>query len=530
MEPKRSNQEETAGARDATPTEATAPGEQFSLLSHDLRSALADILGGVRLIDRGRLDDATRAQIDRIEAAGQVLVGLLDAEPTGGALDGMSATRPPTALELNGFLDLIRKRWSARASEKGLVFSISKAEHLPRIVTLDRVTLERVIGNLISNAVKFTDQGKVVLKVSLENDASLCFRVCDDGPGMSPQALEHLFRYAARPGGTRKPGSGLGLYIAKALASQIGGKLEIANRAEGGAEAIFRIPATVWAASNSEFPVVESPPDLTGLRILVAEDNLTNQMVVAHMIEAMGADFALAADGREALALARAGHFDLALLDIEMPRMNGLELIHALRAAPPPLCDMPLVALTAYVMREHRDRIHAAGADGIISKPILSLSAFGNEIRRHLGRNRASAAPGPTTGADRTDGLVDRMVYDRLIDTIGPGARGELLDKLRIDATAVARGLRRGLNAGDMAIIREHTHVLISVAGAIGARRLQDAAQRLNAAARRKASDEVADLCTTCLEGLDALQTFIHAESQTMNPGIYGENRNGGAG
>ncbi len=527
MEPKNSKQD-TSGAQDTPVFETTGPRGQFSLLSHDLRSALADILGGVRLINRQALDKATRIQIDRIEAAGQVLVGLLDAESADNAPGDAPTQRPSTALELNGFLDLIRKRWAARAAEKGLAFSIDNANDLPRVAALDRVTLERVIGNLISNAVKFTDTGKVVLSVSLEDDGSLCFCIRDDGPGMSPRALEQLFRYAARPGGMKKPGSGLGLYIAKELAGHIGGSLEIGNRAEGGVEATFRIPAAIWAGNKREFPVIEAPPDLTGLRILVAEDNLTNQMVVAQMIEAMGADFVLAADGREALSLARAGHFDLALLDIEMPRMNGLELIHALRASPPPLADMPLVALTAYVMREHRDRIFAAGADGIISKPILSLSAFGNEIRHHLERNRATAISGDARVAADADSVVDRVVYDHLIETIGPAARGELLEKLRLDATAVAQGLRRGLDAGDMAVIRERTHVLISVAGAIGARRLQDVAQRLNAAARRKAPDEVAALSAVCLDGLNSLQSFIHAESLRVTPGWYQTTPGGG--
>ncbi len=494
---------------------AAGPKERLSLLSHDLRSALTDILGGLRLIERQGLDDKVITQLDRIDAASRTLARLLEPDVVEEALGVAPLTQHRVAVGLAAFLDGIGKRWQARAAEKGLGFAIVTGDDLPEAVTLDRVTLERVTGNLISNAIKFADKGKVELRVAVEPDGALCLRVLDEGPGISPAALGSLYGYAARAGRLNKPGSGLGLFIARELAANMGATLDVHNREQGGVEAVFRIPSGGWERRPVREVAQEVIPDLTGLRILVAEDNLTNQLVVKHMLDAMGADYVMAADGREALSFLETGHFDIALLDIEMPRMTGLELIREIRAKDPPLGKMPLVALTAYAMQKHRERIAAAGADGVIAKPLLSLAGFGNEICRFLGH-----VPGGVerkvvandVGRMGADDLIDRRVYDRLIETIGPEARGELLDKLGEDTRNVKMGLRAALAENDMNGIRSNTHMLVSVAGAIGASGLQGDARDLNAAARSDGADAVRMLGEKCLEGLDRLQEFILGE------------------
>ena len=492
----------------------------FSLLSHDLRSALSDILGGIRLIDSDRLDRETRGHLERITAAGEVLARLLDkaadeagaqAQPAGNAVN----------LTLSDFLDDIRKRWSARAREKGVAFDIVADSALPAIVTLDRVALDRVIANLLGNAVKFTDRGRVELRVACDEARRLSFTIRDDGPGLSPEALARLFQFQGRPGSNGKPGSGLGLFIARELSQKMGAHLRVANRPEGGAEAELLFPQDSWfERSLRRDPAATAPdpgesPDLSGLNILLAEDNKTNQLVATQMLKALGADFAVASDGLEALEILERQRFDLALLDIEMPRMTGLELIRELRSRPEPLASMPLVALTAYVMREHRERIFAAGADGIIAKPIMSIDALGRAVRDHLGGGAPAPAPVPAPAPEPEQagaGVVERARFDSLVRTIGADSIAELLAKLQSDTDAVAEGLGRGRASLDLAEIRSQTHILISVAGAIGATGLQHLAQRLNAAANRQDAPDIDSLCGECLAGLKALQGFILEE------------------
>jgi len=501
--------------------------DRFSLVSHDLRSALADILGGLHLIDDQKLDADARAHFERVAASGETLARLLEKTMTDDVEVPDDPVTTPSNIKLGIFLDDIRRRWAGHAQEKGVSFLLEVEAGLPAIVTLDRVALDRVIANLIGNAIKYTDQGDVVLAVRCGPENALIFELRDQGPGFSDEALARLFQYEGRPEKTAKPGSGLGLFIAKELSDLLGASLKICNRADGsGADATLLVPYDMWfdrnlrRDGNIDSTRDQAPPDLTGLRILLAEDNKTNQLVASQMLAAMGAECSVASDGVEALELLETQVFDLALLDIEMPRMTGLELIKAIRAKPAPLSDMPLVALTAYVMREHRERISAVGADGIISKPLMSLHDFGTSIldfhhgvkRRTLTHPASEIQKPKVAPAVSRSNVVDRSVFDGLIKMIGPRSTAELLGKLQADTDMVAEGLARGQQSLNLAEIRSQTHILISVAGAIGARGLQHIAQRLNGAANRNEADEIDALCKTCLSGLAELQGFILEE------------------
>ncbi len=501
--------------------------DRFSLVSHDLRSALSEILGGLKLIDRDRLDAETRIQIDRIEVSGETLARLLDKTLTEEADAGEAAVTRAVNINLSGFLSDVTKRWTAHAQEKGIEFVLESSASMPAIVTLDRVALDRVIANLVGNSIKFTDQGKVVLKVHCTEQKELCFALIDDGPGFSANALAQLYQYQGRPLGMEKPGSGLGLFIAKELSDLLGARLDIFNRKDSsGAVAELYLPHEAWfdrsLRRDGKAPDLSGsgPVDLSGLRILLAEDNKTNQLVATQMLGAMGAEFRVASDGLEALELLEGDQFDLALLDIEMPRMSGLEVIKAVRAMPEGKAEMPLVALTAYVMREHRERIFGAGADGIIAKPLMSIEELGLAILDHHQGARARkmvAPPEDSTNVYPITEVVDRDIFDTLVDTIGADSTAELFAKLQADTDTVAEGLARGQQTIDLAEIRSQTHILISVAGAIGAKRLQHIAQRLNAAANREEADEINALCDICLSGLAELQGFILDEQAKVD-------------
>lgn len=238
---------------------------------------------------------------------------------------------------------------------------------------------------------------------------------------------------------------------------------------------------------------------LAGLRVLLAEDNPTNQLVATQMLESLGASVSLAEDGAEALEIIGRETFDVMLVDIEMPRVSGIDVIRNLRAAEGPVAAMPMIALTAYVMREHRAAIDAAGADGVIAKPILSIEQFGAEIRRYM-RRRIDAAGGAALGAGPANGatngatqpvIVD-AVYETLSDTIGEAAMAELLDKVVIDTEAAQARLEQARESLSLSEVRAVTHILISVAGAIGAHLVQVEAKRLNEAAHAGDSATVA--------------------------------------
>jgi CheY-like chemotaxis protein len=231
---------------------------------------------------------------------------------------------------------------------------------------------------------------------------------------------------------------------------------------------------------------------LSGLRILLAEDNPTNQLVATQMLESLGASVVLAVDGAEALEITGRESFDVMLIDIEMPRVNGIEMIRTVRGYSGPAAEVPMIALTAYVMREHRAAIDAAGADGVIAKPILSIEQLGADILRYM-RKRSIPAIVESEGAgsanDVTGPVIDRNIYDTLAEAIGPEAMAGLLGKVNPDIQGARDRLVRALDPIDLGEIRSVTHILISVAGAIGAVPVQERAKQMNVAGHR---DDVA--------------------------------------
>lgn len=493
----------------------------MSLLSHDLRSALSDILGGIQLIDKDQFDQPTLEHFDRISAAGETLARLLTKLLSDEPGTGAGMVTQPGNLNLTDFLTDILRRWTDRAHEKNIGFSVVTESSLPAIVTVDRVALERVMANLVGNAIKFTDAGQVTLSVQCTKDRALSFKLTDQGPGLSDASLAKLFQYEGRPTDTAKPGTGLGLFIAKELAGILGADLSVRNNDDIGATAELSLPHEAWfdrslrKSGKAPGGAARGPVDLSAMKILLAEDNKTNQLVATQMLGAMGATFRVASDGLEALELLEAETFDLALLDIEMPRMSGLELIKTVRSMPAPLCNMPLVALTAYVMREHRERIYGAGADGIIAKPLMSIEELGQAVLDYYdgAKSRELVELDPNIQEPVADNsVVNRQIFDNLVETIGAETTAELLSKLQADTDTVAEGLTHGRQSLDLAEIRSQTHILISVAGAIGATKLQHIAQHLNAAANRREAKEVDRLCKTCLFALAELQGFILQE------------------
>ncbi len=482
---------------------AEAEGARLALLGHDLRAAVSDIVGGLRLIDAARLEEGPRSQFERVRAASEVLARLLE-DALAGMVGEEVAGSAPASMALSRLLRDVELRWAGRAREKGLDFALRPAADLPRMIRLDRIALERILSNLLSNAVKYTDRGGIEMAVTLTADATLCFAVRDDGPGFEPPA-----RPGCREGTDRtaKPGCGLGLQIAVEMAARLGGRLIMHNREAGGAEATLCLPQAAWSPEVGAPEVEPGLPDLSQMKVLVAEDSDLNQMLIRQMLTALGAEVALAQDGLEALNRLESGAFDLALIDIEMPRLSGIEVMRAIRAGGGRHARMPILAVTAYTLRANREAILAAGADSILAKPFGGIDTFGAAIAALLERARGPAeAAAP---AEAPPQALDVGRFEKLLDIAGPAGRDELLARLLSDLRAVERGLVQGCETPDFAQICAQTHVLIAVSGAVGAERLMQAAQRLNGAAHRHALVAVRELGPEVMALLDDLIHFI---------------------
>ncbi len=497
----------------------------LAMLSHDLKSALTGVIGGLKQIETEKLNTSDLKHRDGALAsaleASRLLDGILDIE----AIESGQFELNNEVTNLEGFLAEIYRRWTARAEWKNLSLKVYMDGDLPKTVELDRGRLSRVLGNLLDNAIKYTERGKVEISVQIQDNNQLSFTICDDGPGFSEEALDSLFEFRGRPANSTKPGSGLGLYISQSLLSQMGGEIKICNRMGRGAEAVVTVETEVSehigedderAASVTIFPTTKLP-DLSGLSILLAEDNITNQMVVTQMLDAMGAQFEIASDGVEALEKFEGHDFDVLLLDIEMPRLSGLDVIRAIRSRTDKKQAQTIIALTAYAMREHREKISVAGADGLIAKPILGIEDFGVDILNYY--NRASGSTGAhlravqaNNTAPANDALVDLAIYQNLENTIGKDTMQELLSKVAIDFTSIKDGIQSGLDSKDKRSVSASSHMLISVAGAIGAVSTQEAAQALNKACHHGGWTEIGTHSDTCLTNIGELLRFTEGK------------------
>ncbi|MGB0854366.1 MAG: response regulator [Pikeienuella sp.] len=249
---------------------------------------------------------------------------------------------------------------------------------------------------------------------------------------------------------------------------------------------------------------------LKGMKVLLAEDNVTNQLVATQMLEALGAEVDVAADGAIALELLKDAAYDVLLVDIEMPRVSGLDVIRSVRDSAEPLASAPIVALTAYAMQEHREKISRAGADGLIPKPIISIEQFGLDILGYMDDGLAARG---THAAKMTNDAhsasIDQSVYDSLELSMGAETMRDLLGKVESDLISIRDQITTARETGDTDQMRSATHVLMSVAGAIGGITLQSQAEQLNGLAHKGAFSEMRALAADALDELELVLEFV---------------------
>jgi CheY-like chemotaxis protein len=492
---------------------ATSPRERrIALIGHDLRSAVGDVVGGLQLLDETGLDPDALLQLERVRAASEALGRLVD-EAVAALAEGTAPADPGSpeerrSLTLADFVRDLERRWAGHAAAQGLAMTAEFGPDLPDAVALPPLTLERILGNLLDNAHKYAQRGRIVLAVERAACGTLSFSVRDAGPGFSDASLARLFELSGRPPHSPQPGTGLGLHIAKDLADRLGGWLDIRNRPDGGAEVTLALPRSAWCPEERALADAPASPDLRGLRVLIADDGATNRRLMAEMLTRLGATCDLAEDGIAARDALAARDYDLALVDIHMPRLTGTEVVAAVRALPGPRAEVPILAVSAFVLQLHRDQIYAAGADGILTKPVVSVAAAGEAVRETLRRAAARrAAPEHAAGATAEPpgrnalppfgttpdpaGRLDAARLRHLLDIAGPGTRQELLDRLACDLDRAATGLDDAAARGDLASVRSQTHVLISLTGAVGAEGLQARMEAVNAAAHAGDADAI---------------------------------------
>ena len=371
---------ETLGAALAAAEQASEAKSAFlANMTHELRTPLNGIVAGADMLARGDLSERSRDLVEMIRASSETLQRLLS-----DVLDLARAETGVIALETQPFHvgDTVRSAaalFRLGAEEKGLTLDVEVDPSLESLAAGDMARLRQVLSNLLSNAVKFTEHGRIVVRVARTDGDRVRFAVEDTGLGFDPAQKDRLFdRFQqADDSFTRRfGGAGLGLAISRELVELMGGELDGDGRPGAGAAFWFEAPLPPTAAAA---PTVAPtlPPD-NGLRILLADDHATNRQVVQLMLSGV-ADIVSVQNGAEAVEAFRQRSFDLVLMDMQMPVMDGLDAIRELRrmeAEAGRRRRVPMIMLTANTQPEHVRASAEAGADRHLGKPVTTRALF----------------------------------------------------------------------------------------------------------------------------------------------------------
>lgn len=355
-----------------------AKSEFLATITHEIRTPMNAVMAAAQLLTRTRLTREQGEHVAMLNAAGETLLALLNDVLDMSKIEAGKMTVETIDFPVAEDLDRAMRVWELRARDKALTFRLEIAPDFPTAVRGDPLRMRQILFNLISNAVKFTEAGHIIMRAWREagddGEPMLVFEVEDTGPGMSAETLASLFREFQQGGraiAREKGGTGLGLAISRRLAELLGGDLSAQSTLGAGSTFRLRLPYRPAAAAPArETEDAEAPQTARQLRVLVAEDQPVNQRIVALFLKPTGWDVVMTADGEEALEALEAGGFDVVLMDMQMPRLDGPEATQRLRASAGPNRDIPVIALTANAMDHHRATFMDAGADAFIAKPI----------------------------------------------------------------------------------------------------------------------------------------------------------------
>jgi PAS domain S-box-containing protein len=487
---RKETERELAAARDQALETTRLKSEFLANMSHEIRTPMNGIFGMTELLLDTALSSEQRELAATLHRCAGGLLNVLNDVLDFSKIEARQLQLETASFRLREHVDDTLRELVPAASKKGLTLAVDVLPEVPDALTGDPHRLRQVVVNLIGNAIKFTERGAVIGRVSVESQTeggvALHVSVADTGIGIPAEKHQAIFDAFAQGDGSmtrRYGGTGLGLAISSRLVDMMGGRIWLESEVGQGSTFHFtaRFGLSQEARLSRSRPPAGSGVSHTPARILVAEDDPVNRMVTVRLLEYHGHTVATAEDGRQVLALLEQERFDLILMDLQMPEMDGLEAVGAIRAHERTTgTRLPIVALTAHAMTGDRERCLEAGMDAYVAKPVrgADLVAAVDEVLAQPGVEKAACrSKPPATHALDTESLLRRVGED-------PGLLLDLVKAFQVDSRRLLDEVRSGLSRCEPGLVERAAHRLKGSLGTLGASAAYEAAARLEAFGR----------------------------------------------
>lgn len=452
----------------------------ISTVSHELRTPLNGIVGLSRILLDTELTAEQEKYLKTIHVSAVTLGNIFNDIIDMDKMERRKVQLDNQPVDFTSFLADLENLSALQAQQKGLRFNLEPTLPLPHQVITDGTRLRQILWNLISNAVKFTQQGQVTVRVRYDEGDMLHFEVEDSGIGIPQDELDKIFAmyYQVKDshGGKPATGTGIGLAVSRRLAKNMGGDITVTSEQGKGSTFTLTIHApSVAEEVDDAFDEDDMP--LPALNVLLVEDIELNVIVARSVLEKLGNSVDVAMTGKAALEMFKPGEYDLVLLDIQLPDMTGLDISRALTKRYPREDLPPLVALTANVLKDKQEYLNA-GMDDVLSKP-LSVPALTAMIKKFWDTQDDEESTVTTEENSKSEALLDIPMLEQYLELVGP--------KLITDGLAVFERMMPGyvsvlesnLTAQDKKGIVEEGHKIKGAAGSVGLRHLQQLGQQI---------------------------------------------------
>jgi len=477
-------------------TENVAKTDFLANISHELRTPFQGILGMLSLLRDTRLEPIQSEYIDCAHESAVHLLSLLNDILDLTKLEARKMEIVPEPVHIVRLVRDVGSLMSAAALAKRIGFHTVLDEQVPHWIRADDTRIRQILFNLLSNAIKFTDHGIVQLHVDLTQGAHgqslIRFIVSDDGIGMDAETLSRLFRRFSQGGRGREhrvAGSGLGLEISQRLARLMDGDITVTSKPGVGSTFTFTVPLNTCSEPESAAAREREIADAVGsLRVLVSEDHPINRQYIKAVLSQLGHEPVLCSNGREAVEALAQGDFDIVLMDLHTPVMDGFAASRQIRALPGRKGRIPIIALTADAQDTARKLSREAGMDDFLQKPVRP-SELASALARFGGHNHLTPTPNGGPKKPITSGLVDPDTIGELCASLGISGYQALAFGLCDEQGDTLQALERAMASGDRGAALSSAHDLKGAALTLGFTGIAHSADNIENFLRRNEPD-----------------------------------------